>query len=165
MKRHLTVCIAAALLFLLTACKTASSIGHTEEFNSDQVLVQYDHNPAYTHLGAEFCKAGDIVYFTRSSLLGRRDRYIAYADLESGMSGPLCAKPECDHTNKACNAYVYGSLAEGLSYYDGRIYWTAADPQGFHVFSSAPDGTDRQTDGRSEIWTIQCFPRLLPTAM
>lgn len=133
------------MLLILTSCKTISSIGHTEDFNSGQFLERYDHDQAWTHLGAISCKADNVICFISSPVLSVEDQYIEYADLESGFSGPLCGKPECRHTDETCNAHVFSSAAEGLSYYNGRIYWIASDFQGVHIFSSALDGTDRRT--------------------
>jgi hypothetical protein len=144
MKKLTASLISVILLLMLASCKTIGNFGNTADFNSDQFLERYDHNQAWTHLTARFCKAGNTIFFANSPN-NNTDQNIKYADLESGFSGPLCGKPECRHSDETCNAYVFANNAEGLSYYDGRIYWVASDFQGTHIFSSALDGTDRKT--------------------
>lgn len=64
----------------------------------------------------------------------------SHADLATGISGPLCSKPECTRTDRSCNAY-------GLSMYDGRIYWVeyVYGSRSYRIVSAAPDGTAQTT--------------------
>lgn len=143
MKKLTASLISVILLLMLASCKTIGNFGNTADFNSDQFLERYDHDRVWMHIIPISCRADNVICFTSPTL--SNSPYIRYADLESGFSGPLCGKPECRHTDQTCNAYIFSNTAEGISYYDGRIYWAGSDLQGAHIFSSALDGTDRRT--------------------
>ena len=93
-------------------------------------------------------------------LVSSRD-FILYYDKGSGNSGPLCSKPDCDHTGNECDAYVCG--ASSLQYYDGSLYFVALDPNTFPIetwlWKSDSSGKNRekikQLDQESIIYYYQ----------
>ncbi len=137
--------LAAGMLLTFAACGENAGSG---TFGSDQSPGQYDSDQNWTHIGTgtEFYKAGNTVYFGTRYLFGVNENGIHYADTLSGISGFLCGKPECRHGGATCNAYLPSDNCEGLSCYDGHLYWVGRDNAGnCHVYRSAPDGTDRET--------------------
>lgn len=93
-------------------------------------------------------------------LVSSRD-FILYYDKGSGNSGPLCSKPDCDHSGNECDAYVCG--ASSLQYYDGSLYFVALDPNTFPIetwlWKSDSSGKNRekikQLDRESIIYYYQ----------
>ncbi len=75
---------------------------------------------------------------------------LMFIDKESGVSGPLCGKPDCLHNSQDCNSFLANERVLGLSYYDGKLYWLGACTNvkgienGYHIFSIEPDGTKRE---------------------
>lgn len=143
MKRLIVILFSIGFVFLLIACKEDAR-DQTQDFSTGEFLERYDHNQAWLHLGAGFCKMDSVAYFASVPSVGGGRQCLAYADMDSGVCGPLCGKPECAHVSGTCDAYVGSSTIEGLSCYNGRLYWAASDNQGGHVFSAAFDGTDRR---------------------
>ena len=50
---------------------------------------------------------------------------IYYYDKASGISGPLCGNPDCNHTTQDCEAFIGSAMA--LQYYNGNLYFIAGD--------------------------------------
>lgn len=73
-------------------------------------------------------------------LFSTSNNYLHYYDKESGISGILCGKPDCDHSDTSCNAYFIGS--GDLMFYDGYIY---SVQQGNTLIRIKPDDTERET--------------------
>lgn len=122
-----------SMLFILSACKPAGS-GTLPENDGD------GRSRSFVHGSSAACATDSTVYF-----LCGNDGMLRYTDKASGITGPLCGKPECAHNDAACNASV-GFQSYGLSAYNGRLYWVGAASANTHcVFSCAYDGTDRQT--------------------
>lgn len=120
------------MLFILSACSPAASVTLPENYDSIRSFI---HGVASTA-----CATDSTVYF-----LCGNDGMLRYTDKASGITGPLCGKPECAHNDANCNAYI-GSHSYGLSDYNGRLYWVGTvNAYTYYVFSSAYDGTDRQT--------------------
>ena len=69
-----------------------------------------------------------------------------YADKATGISGPLCGRPECTHDNTDCNTYMgVPHFTWELTDYDGRLYWVGKDDGIIkRVYSAAYDGTDHR---------------------
>lgn len=134
--RKLTATV-IALLFLATLSVPAFAAGSGKD--SDRVFA--------ARKNANACATEDTVYFLcNESVEGGMEHYvIRYLDKATGITGPLCGRPECLHTDADCNAYVKGR-AFGIAYYDGRLYWVAAGEMNkYYVYSAAPDGTDHRT--------------------
>lgn len=143
MKKALMFFVILMLLLTLPACGNGSGV----DFSTDEFLADYDYDPSFIHSGATFCIADNIVYFSSCMGVVNNQEYIGYTDLNTGVSGPLCGKPECDHSTSSCNAYVKSLQAGGLSFYNGRLYWLDMQSisEGYAVYSVKPDGTDRTT--------------------
>ena len=99
-----------------------------------------DCDRSFSHGGGGGTNAGsteDTFYYVLW-----QNKLIRYADKATGISGPLCGKPECTHDNAGCNAYL-SDTAWGLTNYDGRLYWVGTNGYRY-LYSSALDGTDRR---------------------
>ena len=123
MKRMITLLLALALLLALTAC------GGDRERPS----VDLDRNFAQQFA---FCATEESIYF--STWMG--NRVILYADKESGIGGPLCAKPECEHNSASCNAYIDRYPLFGIGNYDGKLYFVSGE----YIWRADYDGTNRE---------------------
>ena len=116
----LLLCAAA----LFTSCGAGDS-GKTKDYN--QMFNQRWYNQS--------CASEDAIYFVS-------DYKLMFYDIASGITAPLCAKPECSHDTSDCNAYYNGS---GLSMYDGKLYWVQQTSAGCDIVCENPDGTGRMT--------------------
>ncbi|MCI8401707.1 MAG: hypothetical protein HFI38_06395 [Lachnospiraceae bacterium] len=143
-----------AMMILLVSCqnadlnkcldsnKTSNEIKHLADpqFDTDEYLERYDHDNGWARSGNVACITNNTLYFM-PPIYGN---YILYADLASGISGPLCGKPECFHMDESCSAYVYG-YAEGMTSYDNHLYWGERRIfQPVEIYSMEYDGTNRQ---------------------
>ena len=126
MKRRITLLLALALLLTLTACRETpeAAAGADRAFNH--------------YVNGQARNTQDVVYFLHGNL-------ICYTDKTTGVSGPLCGKPECGHNDQTCNAYA-GGIVYAMDIYQGRLYWLAwSYGGGYEIFSAEPDGTARRT--------------------
>ncbi len=80
---------------------------------------------------------GETLYYF-AGVRGKSDQILCFLDLETGISMPLCGKPECTHRSSACNAWT--SSGRDLQFYDGRIWFT----DGSGIFRVDPDGNNRE---------------------
>ncbi len=87
--------------------------------------------------GSGICSTGSVVYTCSGDMIN-------FFDKSSGLSMPLCGKPECDHATDICNAYV--GKCDALSIYDGRLYWVSDADDGINssIMCSDLDGTNRR---------------------
>ena len=113
------------------------------KFDTDEFLPDYDADPAFINFhstsGYALCRTEDTIYSLRPG--SSQINLIMYADKATGISGPLCGKPECLHRDSKCNAYV-ANRADGLCVYDGKLYWVNG---GTNITRMNPDGTGRET--------------------
>lgn len=125
-------------LFILTSCgeqtrdqpdsaqdnKSNANYLTDKKFDTDEYLQDYDTKYLYelSILGGAFCETEDAFYFFGYNKDFPSVKAICYYDKASGMSGYLCARPECGHSDKTCNAYV-GAFSKALTAYDGKLYW------------------------------------------
>lgn len=116
------------LAVLLTACGG-------KEKGADGDGDGFVHN----YMSHDVCGTEDVVYFCSNS-----KPYIFYIDKATGITGPLCGKPECKHNSKDCNAYADPDC--GLSIYNDRIYWVERSGVKNIIFSCGLDGTDHRTE-------------------
>ena len=123
MRRTITFLLALALLLTLTACGGAGEGPSTD----------LDRNFAQEFA---FCETEEAVYF--SVWMG--NRVILYADKESGIGGPLCAKPECEHNSASCSAYIDRYPLFGIGNYDGKLYFVSGE----YIWRADYDGTNRE---------------------
>ena len=113
-------------------------------FDTEDYLPEYDCDNAFFQ---PFRSAGLIEGEKAFYACDTAGQYLYYYDKLTAVSGPLCAKPDCTHSDESCDAYI-GMLCYSLSFYDGRLYWLAKDEQeAYHIclWSMNADGTDRKT--------------------
>lgn len=104
------------------------------KFDTDEFLPDYDVDRSLlnsTYSG--ICETEDTIFFFpyNSTFTGRSDAKVCilyFTDLASGVTLPLCSKPECSHTDDTCNAYLADSgQVYGLRIYDGKLYWLTVE--------------------------------------
>ena len=106
-----------------------------KKFDTDEYLEGYDSG-LLCYSSSRGCETPDAYYMVSG-------RYLMFYDKASGISGPLCAKPECMHDTTDCNAFI--DIPLGICYYDGRIYWVGNNGSGDDcLYSCATDGSDRK---------------------
>lgn len=69
--------------------------------------------------------------------------YILYADHGSDTFIKLCGRPDCSHSGRDCNAYVYSGRF--LSYYNGYLYVVSGLGGGDRLIRMNPDGSNHVT--------------------
>ena len=136
MKKAMAIALAA--LLMLTACGCRESSAIPEESGNGSL----DSDRAFSARStARLCEIGDTVYYL---IMGQSGKLVYYYDKVSGVSGPLCGKPECRHTDTSCNAYVGTAVAIGS--YGGMIYYYDYEYLTGHVIRRmAADGTGHET--------------------
>ncbi len=110
-------------------------------FDTDEYLPDYDVDLSSIHrlsTGDNFCGTETTVYYIRNGHQADSPRLITYMDKATGVSLPLCGKPECMHDDENCNAYVFSPA--GLSVYNGKLYWQDSG----QVMRMNLDGTERE---------------------
>ncbi len=156
-KRHIAIVLLTGLLCaaLLVSCRqspgtetqgisTGTDIDYLSDpkFDTEEALPQYDCDKSWVHRlgGNTACATEDTLYSIGT--IGNYD-YIFFCDLTTGISGPLCGKPECTHNDGRCNAYTRGA-AYGLSIYDGQLFWMDYDENWDPaIFCMSLDGLNR----------------------
>lgn len=109
------------------------------KFDTKDPLPQYDHDNTWAHRSKPYYATADTLYLWGGTH-GRS--FLNYVDLVTGISGPLCGKPECSHTDSQCSAYAINPT--GLSLYAGKLYWLGYDENGDPaIFCVNPDGAGR----------------------
>lgn len=102
---------------LLTSCinsKTSPSLLLDNQFDTVEFLPEYDFRNEFGKWRQLY--ESEQAYY----LFSDTNPFLHYYDKESGISGVLCGKPECNHSDTSCNAYLAGGSS--LMYYDGYIY-------------------------------------------
>ena len=172
MKKAVILILASLVLLSFCACTCKNPGAETNDPTSapnDPENTQDDacvFDPV-TDCDNRFCKLGDhaFIELQDSYVFSFDSSPILYWEKGVGEGGVLCSKPECDHQNSDCNAYV-GTMGN-YSYYNGRIYmltipysympedW-ATTPFGqgwndyYSIISMKPDSTDRREEYRIE---------------
>lgn len=108
------------------------------KFDTDEFLPDYDADPSFiqfltTGHDQALCQTEDTVY----SCVGG---FIMYMDKATGITGPLCGKPECLHNDSSCNASVSSSV-HGFRIYEDKLYWVDSRSS---VMQMNLDGTGRE---------------------
>ena len=131
----------AAVLIMLFALAACGGGGNSSYENSGVGAIAGDIR-SFANWGANLCATEDTVYFICGDLA---DQQLRYMDKATGIGGPLCGKPECQHNDIDCNAYLNGWVC-GLTIYDGRLYWVEDDSSlaKMPIYSVALDGTGRR---------------------
>ena len=86
------------------------------------------------------------------------DCLLHYWDKQTGESGVLCGKPECDHTTADCGGMIFTNNSS-LTYYGGKLWWIGRNFDEEHplpndqkkrgLWRMDPDGTNREYLGRA----------------
>lgn len=118
-------CCALAVIFLFAAQIIAASCRHGGDGKKGSNLVKSDQTADvdYNRWSALGARCGSTLYFLNR--IGGAAQYILYADTETQLSGYLCGKPECTHSDENCNAWI--GNASNLFIYDDHIYWVSMD--------------------------------------
>ncbi|HIT34192.1 MAG TPA: hypothetical protein IAC31_06155 [Candidatus Faecousia intestinigallinarum] len=115
------LCLMLVLCLFLAGCGD-HAVSNPANPSSDAPMPGYDAQNQYLLLNAiSFQETED--FFCGSNLL---DEFLHFYDKESGISGVLCTDPACLHDSAECSAYIQAGST--LSYYDGKIYWIAGEP-------------------------------------
>ena len=107
MKRYMIlICL---FIFLIGGCQSSekkeSVSGETslsEESSADDIFMTEGYLPDYDAQNQFSCHkeaalVGDTLYFKCGSSM-------YFYDMGTGITEPLCGKPECTHTSGSCNA-------------------------------------------------------------
>lgn len=78
------------------------------------------------------------------------DTYLLYYDYASQNTIYLCNKPECNHNDNTCNAFLPDDLSgeyfdkNGIQYYDNSIYFSGLDSKNVCLYKISADGSSRE---------------------
>ena len=113
--------ISSVFTFALAACNRQGQLDDgalTEDTGyasmiSDRSTIQF---------GSVCARSEKAIYFTEK--IDDQSTYsrIMYYEPTSGITGPLCDKPECTHENENCNA-VFNWDIRAFAYYSGHLYF------------------------------------------
>ena len=135
MIRTITLLLTLTLLSALPGCNSKAEMD--TDLDSDRALS--------ARSTAQMCEIGDTVYYVTTHITAKESVHlIYYYEKASGVSGPLCGKPECRHADTKCNAYVGNVVAIGS--YNGMIYYFGYEyGTGNVIRRMAADGTEHET--------------------
>lgn len=150
MKRILTMAAALALAFALAACGGEPASQNAEHPESrPQDPPQAAASPIRFLGKRDDVAAGEQgVYY----LGGSAPNVVYYYEEASGQSVPLCARPECPHTDDSCTAWAPGMLYLLLDVQNTAqplyLYSSTEDPSGeqyptVRLYRMAANGADR----------------------
>ncbi len=133
--------IAIAVLLLFCAGCSSNTPLQTEasgDSSPEPGATVYDAQNKYT-LGytASFQECGTS--YVGNTLMGS---YLHYYDMETGISGYLCADPSCTHNTSACGACVRSGTT--ISYYDGLIYYVSGNGVDIDIWRGDLSGMSRK---------------------
>lgn len=151
MKRVLTLFAAVTLLFSLAACKgeLVSQNDGSRPQSQAQVQPEEEASPI-RFLGKrdDVAAGAQGVYYLGVSA----PNTVYYYDETSGQSVPLCARPECPHTDDSCTAWAPGLLYLLLDEQNESqplyLYSSTEDPSGeqyptVRLYRMSANGADR----------------------
>ena len=151
MKRVLTLFAAATLLFSLAACKGEPVSQNDGSRPQSQAQVQPEEEASpIRFLGKrdDVAAGAQGVYYLGVSA----PNTVYYYDETSGQSVPLCARPECPHTDDSCTAWAPGLLYLLLDEQNESqplyLYSSTEDPSGeqyptVRLYRMSANGADR----------------------
>ena len=142
LKMFLHVFSFVLLLFavLLSSCKTRSGTDSNLDTEGQSMSQSV---PFISSMSPEMTQIGHVVYFIEQN----EDIWqLIYADLDSGISGPLCGKAECAHNDSSCDSSL-GDMGIGDLCTDGSwIYWVcySSEDNAAHLWRMDPDGKNHE---------------------
>lgn len=151
MKRVLTLFAAVTLLFSLAACKGGPVSQNDGSRPQSQAQVQPEEEASSIRfLGKrdDVAAGAQGVYYLGVSA----PNTVYYYDETSGQSVPLCARPECPHTDDSCTAWAPGLLYLLLDEQNESqplyLYSSTEDPSGeqyptVRLYRMSANGADR----------------------
>lgn len=151
MKRFLTLFAAVTLLFGLAACKGGPASQSDGSRPQSQAQVQPEEEASSIRfLGKrdDVAAGAQGVYYLGVSA----PNTVYYYDETSGQSVPLCARPECPHTDDSCTAWAPGLLYLLLDEQNESqplyLYSSTEDPSGeqyptVRLYRMSANGADR----------------------
>ncbi len=128
-----------ALCLMLAGCgETAKPTLFHPEFDTEDPLPAVDAQNKYQSTFSYVFQEGET-FFCGGSYV---DMLLHYYDKESGISGILCGDPSCTHETADCGARF--AVNGGLSYYDGKLYWTVNGKVKTTLYRSDISGRNRE---------------------
>lgn len=187
MKRFVLVFI-CILIFLLAGCQSqgglpddkAPSVGSSNVDESGANSITPGNRPA--NLGNDFTgintsgfqKEMNIQHPFRLSAVCKTevgyylhyDGLLYFLDGTTGSVTAVCARPECNHSDELCNAWINSKM---LSYYQGKLYYVNSDAKSDGMktlYSVELNGTDHTKIQRLQLeyvpyWTVMGDPILI----
>ena len=139
MKKHsktaLSVCLCLILLIAFCGCvdKGEKEARDREETLEENALMctRFGQNGVY-HDG--------VLYFVFPTV-----QTLYYSVLDDGENGPLCSKAECTHDSDDCSARLHSITDPHLMLYNGRLFFTDQDHDGWTLVSVTPGSADRRS--------------------
>lgn len=133
------------LSFLLVSCKS------NEVYQPSEAREM--------HLAAVESISDDILYFTFAL---ERSRLI-YTDVETGLTGVLCGRPECEHKSTDCNGYLGEDVADfaicaGISEFEDKLYYVLNDGVQISLYQMKKDGSAHRKVRRLSDVADNSFP-------
>ena len=123
-----TMVYAFSVMLLFAALMTAASCRKDETAKTDSNSANTDQtaDADYSKWSSLAARSESTLYYLNHAF-GSAD-YLLYTDLEAHVSGYVCGKPECTHSDENCNAWL-GSrgCVSNLFVYDQHIYWAVND--------------------------------------
>ncbi len=125
------------LLLVMTGCVSGAD---TQPETIDIGQIQFDTSEKDVGLetmlsNVSYDEKDGVVYLIPAST-----SWIYYWDKESGVSGKLCGRPECEHEGVGCNAHTNGMNA-GLQVYEEHVYFMIDNGV---LMRMKLDGTERE---------------------
>lgn len=125
------------LLLVMTGCVSGAD---TQPETIDIGQIQFDTSEKDVGLetmlsNISYDEKDGVVY-----LIPAGTSWIYYWDKESGVSGKLCGRPECEHEGVGCNAHTNGMNA-GLQVYGEHVYFMIDNGV---LMRMKLDGTERE---------------------
>lgn len=132
------------LLLLLCACDknhSAEAAHESEETAPDGTCYDFHYGTLLSvGGGSNILETEDAVYYLFQD-------HVYYSDKTYKEFLPLCGKPNCDHRNEDCDAYL--CTKSGIWIYDGYLYYVDAVPESddHEVFVTEPALWRMRLDG------------------
>ncbi|MBQ2330662.1 MAG: hypothetical protein II387_07905 [Oscillospiraceae bacterium] len=163
----LIAALLAAMALMLCGCGAGA-----EEKETPVIPDQPEISEPVESVAAEYSVDYDNRWFYRGGFIETEHAYVEvttnheylkYYAKDSGDSGILCGKPECDHKGTDCNGYL-GTYDNSLSWYGGKLYWVYTDineGRGKVLCRANEDGSGREVvrelSGELEIFATSFF--------
>ena len=109
-----------AALMLALFCAVVLAVGCNNTVAPKEEKNCYDFH--YGTIGT--IGSGNAILETEDTVYYLFENYLYFSDKEYKDFMPLCSKPNCDHTDEECDAYVY--TKSGIWIYGDHIYYVDA---------------------------------------